>query len=405
LRYLHLTSPPEAVEELKKVGADLRGIEAMAPKMINANILIEDVECRVANIMKQEMLAIGGDAAVAGGSVGCSIDRTDAIIIGTTKQIKRFADKISSQPFGLRRTGDDIRKLFEDMSRDSFTLRTPMREISIGDRTLIMGTINVTPDSFSDGGLFSNAGEAVDHGVQMAEDGADILDVGGESSRPGSLPVSSEEELNRVIPVVEGLIKRVSVPISIDTTKADVARTAVESGAEIINDISAMRFDERMPEVAANCGTPVILMHMRGVPENMQEGDLTYQSLRGEIIEFLRNRIDRALASGIDIGNIIIDPGIGFGKTAEDNVKLLKYLREFKALGKPILVGTSRKAFLGKITGEEVPGMRTSGTAATITAAIMNGANIVRVHDVKIMKQAAKTADAIVGGYSARVSE
>ncbi|MBE9547550.1 MAG: dihydropteroate synthase, partial [Proteobacteria bacterium] len=198
LRYLNLTSLSEAVEELKKVGVDPYGIEAMAPKMMNVNILIEGVECKVANIIKQEMLSIGGDAAVARGSVGCSIDKTDAIIIGTIKQIRRFSDKISSQPFGLSRIGSDIRKLFDNMSRSSFTLRTPEREIILGNHTLIMGIINVTPDSFSDGGLFSNASEAVEYGVKMVEEGADILDVGGESSRPGSGTISPEEELERV---------------------------------------------------------------------------------------------------------------------------------------------------------------------------------------------------------------
>jgi dihydropteroate synthase len=213
LRYLKLTSLPEAVEELKKVGVDPHGIEAMAPKMMAANILIEDVECKVANIIKQEMLSIGGDAAVARGSVGCSIDKTDAIIIGTTKQIERFADKLSAQPFGLSRISGDIRKLFDNISRKSFTLRTPKREIALGDHTLIMGILNVTPDSFSDGGIFSTASEAVEHGVKMVEEGADILDVGGESSRPGSNTVSTEDELKRVIPVIEGLTRKVSVPM------------------------------------------------------------------------------------------------------------------------------------------------------------------------------------------------
>ncbi|MEA1936057.1 MAG: dihydropteroate synthase [Thermodesulfobacteriota bacterium] len=398
MRFLCLSSLSEAVEELKKVGVDPYGIEAMAPKMMNINILIEDIECKIANIIKQEMLSIGGDAAVARGSIDCSIDKTDAIITGTIKQIKKFADKISSQPFGLNRIASDIKKLFDNISKNSFTIRTPKREITLVDHTLIMGIINVTPDSFSDGGLFSTAAEAVEYGVKMVKDGADILDVGGESSRPGSDPVSMEDELNRVIPVIKGLKEKVSVPISIDTTKADIARVAVESGAEIINDISAMRFDEEMPKIAADYGTPVILMHMRGNPKNMQEGDLTYQSLRGKIIDFLKNRIEKAESCGIDTENIIIDPGMGFGKTVEDNIKLLKYLSEFKVLGRPILVGTSRKSFIGKITGEENPIMRTSGTAATVTAAIMNGANIIRIHDIKTMKHVAAMADAIVRG-------
>jgi dihydropteroate synthase len=398
LRFLCLSSLSEAVEKLQKVGVDPYGIEAMAPKMMNMNILIEDIECKVANIIKQEMLSIGGDAAVARGSIDCSIAKTDVIIIGTVKQIKEFASKISSQPFGLKRIGSDIEEFLDNISRDSFTIRTPKRKIALGDRTLIMGIINVTPDSFSDGGLFSCADEAAEYGKAMVKDGADILDVGGESSRPGSDPVSIEDELNRVIPVIKKLKESVSVPVSIDTTKAAVARKAVESGAEIINDISAMRFDDDMPKVAADCGTPVILMHMRGTPKDMQEGDLTYRSLSGEIIAFLKERIEKAESCGIDSENIIIDPGIGFGKKVEDNIKLLKHLSEFKSLGKPILVGTSRKSFIGRITGEEDPKMRTYGTAATVTAAIMNGANIIRVHEIKTIKHVAAMADAIVRG-------
>ena len=398
MRFLCLSSLPEAIEELQKVGVDPYGIEAMVPKMMNINLLIEDIECKVANIIKQEMLSIGGDAAVARGSIDCSIAKTDVIIIGTVKQAREFTSKISSQPFGLKRIGSNIKKLLDNISRDSFTIRTPKREIALGDRTLIMGIINVTPDSFSDGGLFSCADEAAEFGKAMVKDGADILDVGGESSRPGSDPVSIEDELNRVIPVIKKLKEAVSVPVSIDTTKADVARKAIESGAEIINDISAMRFDDKMPAVAADCGTPVILMHMRGTPKDMQTGDLTYRSLSGDIIAFLKDRIEKAESCGIDSRNIIIDPGIGFGKTVEDNIKLLKHLGEFRSLGKPILVGTSRKSFIGGITGEEDPKMRTYGTAATVTAAIMNGANIIRVHDIKAIKHVAAMADAIVRG-------
>lgn len=398
MRFLCLSSLSEAVEELQKVGVDPYGIEAMAPKMMNINLLIEDIECKVANIIKQEMLSIGGDAAVARGSIDCSIAKTNVIIIGTVKQIKEFASKISSQPFGLKRIGSDIKEFLDTISRDSFTITTPKRKIALGDRTLLMGIINVTPDSFSDGGLFSCADEAAEYGKAMVKDGADILDVGGESSRPGSDPVSIEDELNRVISVIKKLKKAVSVPVSIDTTKAVVARKAVESGAEIINDISAMRFDNKMPAVAAGCGTPVILMHMKGTPKDMQTGDLKYRSISGEIIAFLKERIEKAESCGINSGNIIIDPGIGFGKTAGDNAKLLKHLGEFKSLGKPILVGTSRKSFIGKITGEEDPTKRTYGTAATVTAAIINGANIIRVHDIKAMKHVAAMADAIVRG-------
>ena len=397
MRYLHITSTSEALETLKRIDVDPFGIEAMVPKMENLNILLEGIECKVANIMKQEMLSIGGDVAVARGSVDCSIDKTDVVIMGTIKHVTKFVDKISVQQFGLKEISGNIKKLLSNIVKTNFILRTPERKIELGNRTMIMGIINITPDSFSDGGMFNCAEEAVEYGVKLEGEGADFLDVGGESSRPGSAPVSIEEERERVIPLVKGLKRRVKVPVSIDTTKAEIARAAIDEGAEIINDISAMRFDEKMPEVAAGYGTPVILMHMKGTPKTMQEGDISYRSLMNETIRFLRERIEKAETGGIDMENIIIDPGIGFGKTTEDNLKLLKYLKEFKTLGMPILLGTSRKRFIGEITGGDLPD-RIEGTAATVTAAIMNGAHILRVHDVKFMKKVSTMADAIVRG-------
>jgi len=379
---------------LKRVGVDPYGIRAMISKMRNLNILLEGIECKVANILKQEMLSCGGDVAVARGSVECSIEKTDALIIGTIKQLEALADKISIQPFGLKRISIDLKNLLGNLARDSFVVRTPRREILMGKKTLLMGVINVTPDSFSDGGLFANVEDAVEYGIRMEEDGADIIDIGGESSRPGSEPISVEEEMKRVIPVIASLGKRITIPISIDTTKSEIARMALEAGAEIINDISAMRCDEKMAGTVARCKVPVILMHMRGTPKTMQEGDLSYPSLRGDITRFLEERIDEATSSGIERDAIIIDPGIGFGKTVEDNNRLIKYLEEFKGLGRPILIGTSRKGFIGKTTGGGTEN-RMEGTAATVTAAILNGAHVVRVHDVGFMKKVAIMADAI----------
>jgi dihydropteroate synthase len=387
MRYLQIGTTVEAEEELKRVGVDPYGIKAMIPKMKNYTILVEGIKCKVANILKQEMLSIGGDVAVARGSVECSIEKTDALIIGTVKQIEALADKISIQPFGLK-------QLCSNLSRNTFVLETPKRKISIGDATLLMGIMNMTPDSFSDGGRYDNVDDAVKYAVTMEENGADIIDVGGESSRPGSDPVSFEVERKRVIPLIEALVKKTRIPISVDTTKAEIARIAVESGAEMVNDISAMRFDEKMSEVVAHYKVPVVLMHMRGTPKTMQKGDLTYPSLRGDILRFFEERIAAAESAGIESENIVIDPGIGFGKQAEDNIRLLKYLGEFKTAGRPILVGTSRKGFIGRTTGGE-SGNRMEGTAATITAAILNGANIIRVHDVEFMKKVLIMADAI----------
>ncbi len=396
MRYLNIASTVRAEEALKKIGVDWTGLQSMLPKMKTFNILLEEIECKVANILKQEMLSIGGDVAVARESVACSIDHTDAILIGTEKQMGRLAEKLSQQPFGLRQIAKDIKRVLSNLSRDAFLLRTPKREISIAPgKTLIMGILNITPDSFSDGGIFSTVEDAVEHALRMEEAGVDIIDIGGESSRPGSEPVSVDRELKRVLPVIERLSGLISVPISIDTTKAAVAHRSIEAGAEIVNDISAMRFDEGMPEVIASHGVPVVLMHMRGTPGTMQAGDLSYRSLMGEIIGFLEDRMDSAQAAGIDIENIIVDPGIGFGKSTTDNIAIINSLKEIRTLGRPILVGASRKRFIGDITGKIRPEERLEGTSAAVTASILNGANIVRVHDVEFIKKVATVADEI----------
>jgi len=395
VRYLHIISPARAEDELKKVGVDWPGIEAMLPKMETVNLLLEGIECRVANILKQEMLSIGGDVAVARESVACTIDRTDALLIGTLKQMKRLADKLAPQPFGLKGISDDIRRILANITRDTFVLRTPKREIAVGEKTLIMGIVNITPDSFSDGGMFGGVEEAAAYALKMEEAGADIIDIGGESSRPGSEAVSADEEMARVLPLIERLDGLLTIPISIDTTKAAVAHRALGAGAEMVNDISAMSFDERMPGVVADHRVPAVLMHMRGEPRTMQEGDLSYRALMGEIVGFLEERIETAVSAGVDRENIIVDPGIGFGKSTADNIAILRHLRELKALGRPIMVGASRKRFIGQITDRERPEERLEGTAASVTASILNGAHIVRVHDVGFMERVSRVADEI----------
>ncbi len=258
------------------------------------------------------------------------------------------------------------------------------------DRTIIMGILNLTPDSFSDGGLFMDKDKAVAHARKMIEDGADIIDIGGESTRPGSDSVSKEDELARVLPVIESISKELDVPISIDTYKPKVAEQCLESGAHIINDISGLR-DKEMAKVAKKYGAPVVIMHMKGEPKNMQSNPV-YKNAVVEIKNFLAERVKEAKKFGIE--NIIIDPGIGFGKTTEHNLQILKNLDKFKELGCPIIVGPSRKSFIGNITGLPV-NERLEGTLASIAISILNGADIVRVHDVKECKRAAMIADAI----------
>lgn len=256
-----------------------------------------------------------------------------------------------------------------------------------------MGVLNVTPDSFSDGGLFLDPSRAIEHGLKMAEEGADLIDIGGESTRPGSKPLSAEEELRRVIPVIESLSKRLDIPISIDTYKSKVAQAAIDAGAEMINDISGLHFDPELARVASKEDVPIILMHIRGTPETMQR-DVHYESLFSEILRYLREGIERAEASGVDPEKIIIDPGIGFGKTLEHNLLLIKNLSEFRILGKPILLGTSRKSFIGKILNAE-PQDRLEGTLASTVVGILHGAHIVRCHDVAQARKAIAVADAI----------
>lgn len=258
----------------------------------------------------------------------------------------------------------------------------------------IMGILNVTPDSFSDGNVYYTSDKAVARGMELAEQGADIIDIGGESTRPGAVPVPCDEEMQRVIPVIRELACRVRVPLSIDTTKAEVARRALDAGAEIINDISALRFDKDMAQVAARYRAPLVLMHMQGTPQTMQQ-DVRYDDIIRDIRDFLEERIGFAVAAGIERDKIILDPGLGFGKSVtRDNFTIIDRIESLTALGQPVLVGPSRKAFIGKLLQQEVTG-REYGTAAAVAIAIYNGAQFVRVHDVSRMKMVAQVADAL----------
>ncbi len=281
------------------------------------------------------------------------------------------------------------------------TLTWDNHSLELGKRTLIMGVLNITPDSFSDGGKFEKYDIALAHARQMIADGADLIDIGGESSRPFSDPVSVETEIKRTIPVIEKLARETAVPLSIDTTKAVVAEAALKAGAAVINDISALRSDPAMAPLAADAGVPVILMHMQGTPKTMQKAP-AYSDVTAEVMDFLRTAADKAGQQGISPSKILVDPGIGFGKTVEHNLTLIKNLNRFHSLGLPLIIGTSRKAFIRKIIAGDagkdldpaLPVVET-GTGATVAAAILNGADIVRVHDVAGAVIVAKITDAI----------
>jgi dihydropteroate synthase len=282
--------------------------------------------------------------------------------------------------------------------RASYTIPLPgEKPLQLGERTLVMGILNITPDSFSDGGRRMDPARAIEDGLEMIEDGADVLDVGGESTRPGADPLPAEEERRRVLPVIEGLARSARVPISIDTYKASVAREAVGRGATIINDISGLQYDPRLGSVAAESGAALVLMHTRGRSREMYE-KAVYADVVREVIDELRAAITRATRAGVDRGQIIVDPGLGFAKQADHSYQLLAGLRRFSELDRPILSGPSRKSFLKAALGERMPPDREWGSAAAIAASVLFGAHIVRVHGVREMVDVVRVADRIRGG-------
>ncbi|HEX9775563.1 MAG TPA: dihydropteroate synthase [Actinomycetota bacterium] len=276
--------------------------------------------------------------------------------------------------------------------------------LPVSERTLVMGIVNVTPDSFSDGGSFLDSAAAIEHGLSMVEQGADVLDVGGESTRPGAEPVPEAEEIRRVVPVIEGLSQALSgsasVPISIDTTKSAVARAALAAGASIVNDVGAARADPAMLDLVAEREVPIVLMHMQGEPRTMQANP-TYGDVVADVKAFLAGRARAAVEAGVPAGRILVDPGFGFGKTLEHNLTLLRRLGELTDLGYPVLVGTSRKSFIGAALDLPVED-RLEGTAATVALAVANGASVVRVHDCGPMRRIAGMVDAVMRGELGR---
>jgi dihydropteroate synthase len=377
---------------MKKVGVDPTGVKLMEGKTLHFNLKLEGIEPRTANLLKQELLSLGGDVAVDGRGLDCSAKQTDALLMGTQKHFEKLILKLEAYP-DLQPIGQSIKETLKNISRTHYSIRCRKGTLNLGKRTLLMGVLNVTPDSFSDGDLFFDKEKAIAHGLRMVEEGADIIDIGGESTRPGSKPLELEEELQRVLPVIESLAKEVNVPISIDTYKSVVAQRAIEAGAQIINDISGLHFDPSLAQIAVKEDVPIVLMHIRGTPETMQK-DIHYNSLLSEILKYLKDSIQSAESTGLDPRQIIIDPGIGFGKTIEDNLCILKNLYEFRVLGKPLLLGTSRKAFIGKILNAGVRD-RLEGTLSSIAIGVLNGAHIIRSHDVPQAKKAIAVADAI----------
>jgi dihydropteroate synthase len=316
-------------------------------------------------------------------------------ICGSPSQLRHHLGLLSAHdhlPPGIRAL---LTTRLDNYLRSDYKIMLKGSVLDLSARTHVMGVLNITPDSFSDGGRFTDHGQALDHARAMASEGADIIDIGGESTRPGANPLPEDEELRRVLPVIERLSEEVSVPLSIDTYKARVAERALRAGAAIVNDISGLRFSPDMGRVIADNGAAVVLMHIKGTPKNMQT-DPRYDDVLGEIGKYLEESVAIAMGAGIPRDRIMIDPGIGFGKTLEHNLTILKRLDELRVLGLPIVIGTSRKRFIGTVLGISEPADRVEGTAATVALAIERGAHVVRVHDVSQMSMIARMTDAIV---------
>jgi dihydropteroate synthase len=392
LRVVLIKDQEDAKKALVEVGTDQPGSRWMAPKAVHRVIRIKNLNSKAAVILKQEMLSRGGEVALSRGVGNFSVEETDCLLMGTLRQYDELRKKLKMQPFGLRRLADEIKEVLDNYDKKEIrTLRCRNLSLTLGERTLVMGILNVTPDSFSDGGKFYDPEIAIEHAHEMVDEGADIIDLGGESTRPvtwNEEPLSAAEEIQRIIPVLERLVREIKVPISIDTYKAETARAALEAGAHIINDIWGFQRDPKIASVAAEYDVPVILMHNKDGTE--------YQDLMGELLAFLRRSVEIALEAGVKPDQVILDPGIGFGKDVNQNRIVMRCLRELRSLGKPILLGTSRKSMIGK-TLDLPADQRLEGSLATVVWGIAQGAaDIVRVHDVKETVRAVRMTDAIV---------
>jgi dihydropteroate synthase len=381
-------------QEMERIGVSEKGRNLMLKKASFWAIEVEKVSFPAANILKQQMLSLGGEVCLKKEVIVGEKKKSNLLILGNQKQLEELAEKIASQPFGLKEIGRKVKEVMIDYSSSAEKkIKWGTRELPWGRRTLVMGILNVTPDSFSDGGCFLEKDKAIAQGMKMVEEGADLIDIGGESSRPGAKRISDKEEKKRILPVLSSLRKKTKVLISVDTYKSSVAEAAIKEGADLINDISALRFDPKLKEVIAKYQVPVVLMHMKGTPRTMQKNP-SYQNLIAEMIEFLRKQIEVAEKSGISREKVIVDPGIGFGKTVAHNLEIIRRLREFKSLGRPVLLGPSRKSFIGLTLNLPVS-ERLEGTLATLAYAVAQGVDLVRVHDVKEAKRIIKMTEEI----------
>ncbi|HQO78590.1 MAG TPA: dihydropteroate synthase [Thermodesulfobacteriota bacterium] len=391
-RLIHVSRLDDIVSEIGSLGFRPDQAEVVSCGLWYRLVRVDGLDHGLAERIQKVVQASGGMAVF---SARQAADETAVDMLLAASQSGLTA--IASDP-GLR--SGPLRDLSESLSEvlqfesTPHTLTLKGKVFDLSQRTHIMGVLNITPDSFSDGGRYWDHAQAVEQARRMIDEGADIIDVGGESTRPGATPVSADEELCRIIPVIEEIAADAGVLVSVDTMKAVVAKQALAAGAAMINDVSSLSRDPSLAEVVAESGVPIVLMHMRGTPQTMQQCT-AYEDLMGEICDYLRRRMEYAEKAGIRREQIVIDPGIGFGKSLErGNLTILRNLAELRSLGRPILIGPSRKGFLGRIVGRPAHD-RAEATAGAVAAAVMNGADLVRVHDVGMMKQVVAVIDAI----------
>ena len=363
---------------MKNLKVSTSGKEIMKDRFSMRSFMITDISTPAANVVKQHVLALGGEAAVPTHSVNCGEPKSDLVFSVREDKLPDLLKKFKAQCWKLPMVAE---KIEEFLSK-----KTPWFDFKIDgvspEKPFIMGILNVTPDSFSDGGQFDTVEKAVAQAGKMIEDGADIIDIGGESTRPGAQSVDADEEISRTVPVIKEILKKYpKTTISIDTSKSEVAKAAVEAGAKMVNDISGLNFDDKMAEVCAQLNIPVILMHIKGEPRTMQK-DPKYENLLEEVAEYFENAVEKAVKAGIKRENLIIDPGIGFGKTLEHNLALIKHLEVFHIFSLPILVGLSRKSMIGTVTGRNEPQKREAGTTAFHMKVLEKQVAILRVHGV-----------------------
>lgn len=380
-RVIEWDHPSEIAREIERTESDPEGVGIMTRKGRVFPVRLSGVSLKASPLLKQEMLSVGGDAAHARGIADHSVASSSVVLLANWGQYRRVLPKLARQPFGLAELAGEVdRALRRYVAHGVRTVRLAHGSLTLGDRPRVMGVVNVTPDSFSDGGRHLEPPAAIERALALAAEGASVIDVGGESTRPGATVVSPEEEWRRVGPVLEGLRGRLAVPVSIDTRHAEVAARAIEAGADLVNDVEGLRA-EAMRRVVARTGAGAVVLHMRGTPATMQ-ADLDYGELRGDVFRALAEATDAAVRDGVAPEQILIDPGLGFGKSAEQSLELLTHAGELRSLGYPVVIGASRKSFLGALAGGTGPADRLEAGLAAAVIAAERGVALVRAHDV-----------------------